>query len=440
MDETCLWSRLYTFDIGKQIDRTYVEQMASQTVQQKLEILADAAKYDASCASSGTTKKNSLGSSGLGSTEGMGICHAYAPDGRCISLLKILLTNHCIFDCHYCVNRKSSNVVRARFTAQEVVDLTLSFYRRNYIEGLFLSSGIIKNSNYTMEQIVEVARILREEHDFRGYIHLKTIPEADPEIVHQAGLYADRVSINVELPTDRGLTRLAPDKDARQIEGAMGKVKEDMIEAKDATRRFKHAPRFAPAGQSTQMIVGADLATDSDIVAKASILYTNFRLRRVYYSAFSPIPDASAVLPLKRPPLIREHRLYQSDWLMRFYGYKPSDVMQAAEADGNLPLDIDPKLAWALKFREQFPVDVNRASKEHLLKVPGLGIKAVDRILASRRHRALRLDDVARLTLSITKVRPFICTVDWRPIGLTDRADLRGLLAPKTEQLELFAT
>ena len=417
--------------------------MTAQTILQKLEILADAAKYDASCASSGTAKRNSMGGpngrGGIGSTEGMGICHAYAPDGRCISLLKILLTNHCVFDCHYCVNRKSSNVPRARFSPQEVVDLTLSFYRRNYIEGLFLSSGIVKSSDHTMEQMVEVARILREEHDFRGYIHLKTIPEADPEIVHQAGLYADRVSINVELPTDSGLTRLAPDKDARQIEGAMGKVKEDISELKDARKRFRHAPRFAPAGQSTQMIVGADAATDADIVGKASRLYDSFRLRRVYYSAFSPIPDASAVLPLKRPPLIREHRLYQSDWLMRFYDYRPQEIMQAAEADGNLPLDIDPKLAWALKFRERFPVDVNRASREDLLRVPGLGVKAVHRILASRRHRTLRLDDVARLTVSLTKVRPFICTVDWRPTMLTDRADLRTLLAPKTEQLELFA-
>jgi putative DNA modification/repair radical SAM protein len=413
--------------------------MASQTILQKLEILADAAKYDASCASSGTAKKNSLGGKGIGSTEGMGICHAYAPDGRCISLLKVLLTNHCVFDCHYCVNRKSSNVQRARFTPQEVADLTLAFYKRNYIEGLFLSSGIVKSSNHTMEQLVETARILREEHDFRGYIHLKTIPEADPELVHQAGLYADRVSINVELPTDSGLTRLAPDKNARQIEGAMGKVKSDIVEHKDARKRFRHAPRFAPAGQSTQMIVGADGATDSDIVGKASGLYKSFGLRRVYYSAFSPIPDASAVLPLKRPPLIREHRLYQSDWLMRFYGYKPAEVMQATEADGNLPLDIDPKLAWALKFRDAFPVDVNRASKEQLLRVPGLGTTAVKRILIARRHRTLRLDDVAKLTLSVAKIRPFIVTCDWRPTFLTDRADLRSLLAPKAEQLELFA-
>ena len=412
--------------------------MAQQTLRQKLEILADAAKYDASCASSGTAKKNSLGGKGVGSTEGMGICHAYAPDGRCISLLKILLTNHCIFDCHYCINRKSSNVTRARFTPQEVVDLTLNFYRRNYIEGLFLSSGIVKSANHTMEQLVEVARILREEHDFRGYIHLKTIPEADAEIIHQAGLYADRVSINVELPTTSGLTRLAPDKNAGQIEGAMGRTKARIVEAKDERKRFRHAPRFAPAGQSTQMIVGADDANDAAIIGKASRLYGDFGLRRVYYSAFSPIPDASAVLPLKRPPLLREHRLYQSDWLMRFYGFAPQEVADAAGADGNLPLDIDPKLAWALKFRESFPVDVNRAPKEMLLRVPGLGTKAVARILASRRHRTLRLDDVARLTASVAKVRPFICTVDWRPTFLTDRADLRGLLVAKSQQLELF--
>jgi len=408
------------------------------TLRQKLEILADAAKYDASCASSGTAKKNSLGGKGVGSTEGMGICHAYAPDGRCISLLKILLTNHCIFDCHYCINRKSSNVARARFTPQEVVDLTLNFYRRNYIEGLFLSSGIVKSANHTMEQLVEVARILREEHDFRGYIHLKTIPEAEPEIIHQAGLYADRVSINVELPTDSGLTRLAPDKNAGQIEGAMGRTKSRILEAKDERKRFRHAPRFAPAGQSTQMIVGADDANDAAIIGKASRLYDSFGLRRVYYSAFSPIPDASAVLPLRRPPLLREHRLYQSDWLMRFYGFAAEEVADAAGADGNLPLDIDPKLAWALKFRESFPVDVNRAPKELLLRVPGLGTKAVARILAVRRHRKLRLDDVARLTASLAKVRPFICTIDWRPTLLTDRADLKGLVAPKVEQLELF--
>jgi putative DNA modification/repair radical SAM protein len=413
--------------------------MAQLDTREKLAILADAAKYDASCASSGTSKRDSRGGKGVGSTEGMGICHAYAPDGRCISLLKILLTNSCIFDCHYCINRKSSNVRRARFTAAEVVHLTLSFYKRNYIEGLFLSSGIIGSSNYTMEQMVEVARALREDHDFRGYIHLKTIPDADPELVRQAGLHADRVSINVELPTVAGLERLAPEKDNGRIEGAMTEMKSSIIDARDAIKKYKNAPKFAPAGQSTQMIVGADAANDGDIVTKASMLYDRFGLRRVYYSAFSPIPSPSAVLPLKRPPLLREHRLYQSDWLMRFYGFKPAEVISAAGADGMLPLDIDPKLAWALKFRESFPVDVNRAPREQLLRVPGLGTKAVKRILSSRRWRSITLADVARLTVSLVKVRPFIVTSDWRPTLLTDRADLRVLVAPKVKQLDLFA-
>ena len=413
--------------------------MSQLDLQSKLAILADAAKYDASCASSGTSRRDSRGGKGIGSSEGMGICHAYAPDGRCISLLKILLTNSCIFDCAYCINRKSSNVRRARFTAQEVVRLTLEFYKRNYIEGLFLSSGIIRSSNYTMEQIVEVARSLREDHDFRGYIHVKTIPDADPELVRQAGLHADRVSINVELPTTDGLQRLAPEKDVTQIESAMKDARGAIDDGVEAARKYKSAPKFAPAGQSTQMIVGADEANDGDIITRASTLYDRYRLRRVYYSAFSPIPDASAVLPLKRPPLMREHRLYQSDWLMRFYGFKPDEVVSAADKDGMLPLDIDPKLAWALKFRESFPVDVNLAPKEQLLRVPGLGTKAVGRILASRRWRKLRLDDVARLTLSIAKVRPFIAAIDWRPTLLTDRADLRSLVSPKQKQLELFA-
>ncbi len=427
--------------------------MAQLDTREKLAILADAAKYDASCASSGTAKRHSRDGKGpenkaLGSTEGMGICHAYAPDGRCISLLKILLTNSCIFDCHYCINRKSSNVRRARFTAAEVVNLTLAFYKRNYIEGLFLSSGIIGSSNYTMEQLVEVARSLREDHHFRGYIHLKTIPDADPELVHQAGLHADRVSINVELPTAGGLKRLAPEKDGARIEEAMAANKADMADNADARGKYRSAPRFAPAGQSPQMIVGADAATDGDIVTRASTLYDRFGLRRVYYSAFSPIPDASAVLPLQRPPLMREHRLYQSDWLMRFYEYQPHEVVAAADAGtGMLPLDIDPKLAWALKFRDRFPVDVNRAPREMLLRVPGLGVKAVNNILTSRRWRRLRLADVARLTVSVAKIRPFVVAEDWRPVVLADKADLgahlgvdvKPLIAPRKQQFELFA-
>ncbi|MEE4349691.1 MAG: putative DNA modification/repair radical SAM protein [Pacificimonas sp.] len=412
--------------------------MAQLDTRQKLEILADAAKYDASCASSGTSKRNSVGGKGIGSTEGMGICHAYAPDGRCISLLKILLTNSCIFDCHYCINRKSSNVRRARFTVDEVVQLTLNFYKRNYIEGLFLSSGIIRSSNYTMEQLVGVARTLREEHDFRGYIHLKTIPDADPELVRQAGLFADRVSINIELPTTEGLTQLAPEKSEGQIEGAMGDMKSAIDDLRDARKKYRSAPNYAPAGQSTQMIVGADSAKDDAIIVRAKGLYDRFRMRRVYYSAFSPIPDASAVLPLKRPPLMREHRLYQSDWLMRFYGFSPAEVIDALD-DGMLPLDIDPKLAWALKFRENFPVDVNRAPRAMLLRVPGLGTKAVKAILTSRRWRRLRLDDLARLTQSLRKIQPFITCEDWSPRALTDKADLAAWVKPPSQQLELFA-
>lgn len=414
--------------------------MAQLSSVRKLEILSDAAKYDASCASSGTAKRNSAGKAGgIGSTEGSGICHAYAPDGRCISLLKILMTNMCIFDCHYCINRKSSNVVRARFTAEEIVSLTLNFYRRNYIEGLFLSSGIIRSSDYTMEQIVEVARALREDHGFRGYIHLKTIPDADPALIEAAGRFADRLSINVELPTRTGLQRLAPEKSQDRIEGAMDRLSLSIADAKDAKARFRHAPHFAPAGQSTQMIVGADGASDCDILARADTLYTRQKLRRVYYSAFSPIPDASAVLPLKAPPLVREHRLYQSDWLMRFYGYDRSEIAGAANESGMLPLDIDPKLAWALNHRGFFPLDVNRAPRESLLRVPGLGVRAVDAILRCRRQRRLRIEDIGRLTASVSKVRPFLIAEGWSPGRLTDAVSLRQSLTPRGEQLELFS-
>ncbi|HMT43648.1 MAG TPA: putative DNA modification/repair radical SAM protein [Chakrabartia sp.] len=414
--------------------------MSKMPLTDKLAILADAAKYDASCASSGTDRRTSKDGKGLGSTQGMGICHAYAPDGRCISLLKILMTNSCIFDCHYCVNRKSSNVRRARFTPEEVVTLTIEFYRRNYIEGLFLSSGIIRSSDYTMEQIVEIARSLREDHGFRGYIHLKTIPDADPRLIEAAGRHADRLSINVELPTETGLARLAPDKSSERIEAAMGGIREEITATKDARKRFRSAPRFAPAGQSTQMIVGADGADDRQIIARANSLYTGYNLRRVYYSAFSPIPEAASSLPRKKPPLMREHRLYQSDWLMRFYGFAPEEVQQAAGADGMLPLDMDPKLAWALAFRDHFPVDVNRAARESLLRVPGLGVRAVDALIRARRHKALRLEDVGRLTVSIRKIRPFIVAADWRPVQLADAQDLKALVTrQRPAQLELFA-
>ncbi len=408
----------------------------------KLAILSDAAKYDASCASSGARPRNSVGGKGVGSTEGMGICHAYAPDGRCISLLKILLTNYCIYDCAYCVNRVSSNTPRARFAVQEVVDLTLNFYKRNYIEGLFLSSGIIRDADYTMEEMVRVARTLREVHDFRGYIHLKLIPEASPALVAEAALHADRVSINIELPRDDSLRALAPEKDVRQIRRAMGSVRLGIDEGKAARSARAKAPRrvkppaYAPAGQTTQLIVGADAATDADVLGRSETLYGAYGLRRVYFSAFSPIPDAAARLPLVRPPLMREHRLYQADWLMRFYGFSRGEILQP-HADGMLDLAIDPKLAWALDRRDAFPVDVNRADREALLRVPGLGVRTVDRILVERRHRGLRLEDIGRLTRGLAKIRPFIVCADWSPGALTDRADLRGRVAPP-EQLSLF--
>ncbi|MCC4293480.1 putative DNA modification/repair radical SAM protein [Brevundimonas aurantiaca] len=412
--------------------------MARLDLRKKLSILADAAKYDASCSSSGTSKRDSVGGRGIGSTEGMGICHAYTPDGRCISLLKILLTNFCIYDCAYCINRASSNVERARFSVDEVVDLTLNFYRRNYIEGLFLSSGVIRNSDYTMEQLVLAAKTLREVHDFRGYIHLKLIPEADPKLVEMAGLYADRLSANIELPRDEALARLAPQKDVAVIKKAMGQVRLGVEAAKPGKRDKIKPPKFAPGGQSTQLIVGADGAPDTEILDRSASLYGGYGLRRVYYSAFSPIPDASSVLPLSKPPLMREHRLYQADWLMRFYGFSAPEIGEGT-AGGMLDLAVDPKLAWALNRREQFPVDVNRAPREMLLRVPGLGVKAVDRIVSVRRYRTLRLEDVGRLTRSVDKVRPWITALDWTPGGLTDAADLKARVATRApKQLSLF--
>ena len=410
--------------------------MAKLELIDKLRILADAAKYDASCASSGGQRRDSAGTKGIGSTGGMGICHAYAPDGRCISLLKILLTNSCIFDCHYCVNRRSSNVRRARFTPEEVVELTLSFYRRNYIEGLFLSSGIIRDPDYTMEQLGRVARLLRVEHGFRGYIHLKTIPEASPELVEEAGRHADRLSINVELPSQASLDRLAPEKDSGAIRRAMGRLRTSIDDAAGERRASARAPLFAPAGQSTQLIVGADAAPDRQILENSVRLYASYRLKRVYYSAFSPIPDSSADLPLLPPPLRREHRLYQADWLLRFYGFALDEL---AIPGGMLDLDRDPKLAWALLHRERFPVDVNRAAREQLLRVPGLGVRCVDRILTARRHQRLRLEDLARLTSALKRARPFVVTADWQPGRRLDATALAASLTPRPGQLELFA-
>ncbi|ABE50027.1 MULTISPECIES: putative DNA modification/repair radical SAM protein [Methylobacillus] len=408
-------------------------------VKRKLEILADAAKYDASCASSGTERRNSRDGKGIGSTTGTGICHSYAPDGRCISLLKILLTNFCLYDCVYCVNRVSSNVPRARFSIDEVVQLTLAFYRRNYIEGLFLSSGIIQSPDYTMEQVVEVARVLREEHGFRGYIHLKTIPDASPDLLARAGRYADRLSINIELPTAASLSALAPEKDGAAIRISMARLRERIDAGKEKSISGKRPPKFSPGGQSTQMIVGADATDDRTILSTSADLYGRYRLRRVYYSAFSPIPDASPVLPLQSPPLVREHRLYQADWLLRFYGFEAHEIVTGNQ--GMLALDIDPKTAWALQNRAMFPVDLNRAPKAMLLRVPGLGVRNVQRILAARRVRAVRLDDLVRMHAPVNRMLPFIQLPDHHPGATLDAANLHARLkdthtAP--QQLGLF--
>ena len=351
-------------------------------VQQKLEILADAAKYDASCASSGA--KRSGNGKGVGHSDGMGICHSYTPDGRCVSLLKILLTNYCTYDCVFCVNRVSSDVRRARFTPQEVVGLTLNFYKRNYIEGLFLSSGIIQSPDYTMEQLIEVARSLREDHSFGGYIHLKAIPGASDLLIERAGVLADRLSANMELPTQQDLVQLAPDKKVEVIEDTMAQIFDHKAEAEEERKRTRSAPKFAPAGQSTQLVVGATASTDQQILATASHLYGSYDLRRIYYSGFSPFPSGDARLPLKPAPMVREHRLYQADWLMRYYGFKGEELTTAAQP--NLDLERDPKLTWALGHREFFPVDVNKATREALLRVPGIGYRNVERILRIRSY------------------------------------------------------
>ncbi len=403
------------------------------TTAQKLAILADAAKYDASCASSGAKRKGTA--EGIGSSDGTGICHSYTPDGRCVSLLKILLTNVCTYDCVFCVNRVSSDIQRARFTPEEVVSLTLDFYKRNYIEGLFLSSGIIQSPDYTMEQLVQVARTLRLVHKFGGYIHLKTIPGCDEALVARAGLYADRLSANIELPTQQDLVQLAPEKKAAVIETTMRQIERQKSES-DEERDRSHLPahlkpaKFAAAGQSTQMVVGATAASDRDILSTATHLYGQYKLRRVYYTGFSPYPEADARLPLKAAPLIREHRLYQSDWLMRFYGFEAAEL--TSTDNPSLSLTEDPKSAWARTHPEFFPVDVNAGPREALLRVPGIGYRNVERILSIRRYHALHMPDLKKLNVRVKQAAPYILTPDHLPSAT-------ALEPPPASQLDLFA-
>lgn len=405
------------------------------TVQQKLAILADAAKYDASCASSGS--KRAGNGKGIGHSDGTGICHSYTPDGRCVSLLKILLTNYCTYDCVFCVNRVSSDIPRARFTPAEVVNLTLDFYRRNYIEGLFLSSGIIQSPDYTMEQVIEIARSLREDHAFGGYVHLKAIPGASPALIERAGSYADRLSANIELPTQQDLVQLAPEKKVAVIEGTMNQITERKAEIDEDRRRHRSTPRFAPAGQSTQMVVGATSTSDRQILSTASHLYDNYKLRRIYFSSFSPFPLGDARLPQSAPPLVREHRLYQADWLMRYYGYNAAEL--TTDKQPNLSLDKDPKLTWAEAHPEFFPIDVNAASREALLRVPGIGYRNVSRILRIRRYHRLSLDDLRKLNVRVKLAEKYLITADHIP-SVAQRLIVEAPKPVQAVQLDLFAS
>ncbi|SMB88362.1 Radical SAM domain protein [Hymenobacter roseosalivarius DSM 11622] len=417
----------------------------NERIQEKLSILADAAKYDVSCSSSGGKRKNE--NKGLGNAEGMGICHSYTEDGRCVSLLKILLTNYCIFDCAYCVSRRSNDVKRAAFTVDEVVDLTMNFYRRNYIEGLFLSSGIFKDSDYTMERLVRIVKKLRTEHKFNGYIHVKTIPGASPELIAEAGLYADRLSVNIELPSELSLQNLAPEKNYKEILTPMKQIHQGIVQNKEEKALFKKVPAFAAAGQSTQLIVGASDENDHQILQLSDSLYKGYGLKRVYYSGYVPVTDDARLPQLTRPPVIREHRLYQSDWLIRFYGFQADEILDPLHP--HLDLEIDPKLAWALRNRHVFPVDVQTADYEMILRVPGVGARSAKRIIAARRFAPLSLDHLHKFGVVLKRAKFFLtCRGQALDSREYDEQSLRRQIlfgsgavrsALVTQQLDLFA-
>lgn len=394
-------------------------------VKEKLEILADAAKYDVSCSSSGSKRKNP--DKMLGDSSGMGICHTYTEDGRCVSLLKILLTNHCIYDCLYCVSRKSNDIKRAAFTVDEVIDLTIGFYRRNYIEGLFLSSGIFKNADYTMERLVRIAKKLREEHRFNGYIHLKTIPGASNELMRQAGAYADRLSVNMELPTESGLKLLAPEKDHKEMIKPMESIKNDIIQFRSERKLIKSTPKFAPAGQSSQLIIGATNESDLEVIQTSTSLYKNFNLKRVYYSGYVPVLAHQNLPQLGTPvPLVRENRLYQTDWLMRFYQFDASEIVN--EKHPNLDLEIDPKLSWALRNREFFPVDIQTADLHAILRIPGVGVKSAKKIIAARRFGRLDMETLKKFGIAINRAKYFMVAGQNKPLVEWESDNLRRLI------------
>ena len=404
----------------------------NEQVIQKLKILTESAKYDVSCASSGTVRRNSR-KDGLGNTVGgWGICHSFSEDGRCISLLKIMLTNYCIYDCAYCINRVSNDIPRATLSVSELVDLTIEFYRRNYIEGLFLSSGVVRNPDYTMERLIRVAKDLREVHRFNGYIHLKSIPGASEELVRQAGRYADRLSVNLEIPTDKNLKLLAPEKDHQSVYKPMLYIQQGALESAEERKKHRHAPRFAPAGQSTQMIVGATSETDRDILNVSSALYQRPTMKRVYYSGYISVNTYDKRLPaLKQPPLVRENRLYQADWLLRFYQFRVDELVDDASPD--LDLEVDPKLAWALRHPEFFPVNILTADYEALLRVPGIGVRSARLIVLSRRFSRIGLYDLKRMGAVVKKARYFITCHELPDKTILDLgpAGVRKLLLPR---------
>ena len=419
--------------------------MNFERIKEKLAILADAAKYDVSCSSSGSNRKGVKGD--LGNTSAFGICHSFTEDGRCISLLKILLTNHCIYDCVYCVSRRSNDIKRAAFTVEEIVDLTINFYRRNYIEGLFLSSGVFKDPNTTMERLVRVAKKLRLEERFNGYIHLKTIPGASDELIREAGLYADRLSINLEIPTKEGLKLLAPEKDHKQMLSNVEFVKNELAINTIEKQKYKHAPKFAPAGQTTQMIIGATNETDQKIIHVADYMYQKFSLKRVYYSGYVPVLQDSRLPSLQsQVPVVRENRLYQADWLMRYYGFAPNEIVD--ERQPFLDLEIDPKLAWALRNSHLFPIDINQAPREMLLRIPGVGVRSVQKILMARKFQTLNYYDLKKMGVTLSRAKYFITCSGATPLaGTIDPLRLRGLLLGQshskhkqlfTGQLSLF--
>ena len=417
-------------------------------VLEKLSVLTDAAKYDAACTSSGGDRRSRTGYIGNTTTAAAGCCHSFSADGRCVTLLKVLLTNRCVYDCAYCVNRRSNETRRAMFTPEELADLTVQFYRRNYIEGLFLSSGVYRSPDYTTELMIRTLRLLREAYRFNGYIHAKAIPGTAPELVEQLGFLADRLSVNIELPSEAGLRTLAPDKTKRAILAPMGQIQARGQQSREELAKYRHAPKFAPAGQSTQLIVGATPDTDFHILHLTQALYDRYRLKRVFYSAYVPVVE-SPLLPSRdtKPPLLREHRLYQADWLLRFYGFRAEELLEPDRPD--FDTRVDPKCGWALRHLDFFPVEVNRADYEALLRVPGVGVVSAKRILVSRRARRLRIEDLPKLGVVMKRAQYFLTASGRMAEGLHFTPDslLRGLIAaeapalpqPEMEQLSLFA-